>query len=120
MTQTNTVDNCLFCKIVNGKIPADIVYDDDKVVAFSDIDPQAPIHLLIIPRQHIARINDIVQEDAALIGHIHLVAVELAKKFSIDEAGFRLVNNCNDDGGQAVDHLHFHLLGGRKMNWPPG
>jgi len=118
--ETNLVDNCLFCKIIKGEIPADIVYDDDKVLVFRDIDPQAPVHLLIIPRQHIARINDIGSAEASLIGHIHLVAVELAKKFSISETGFRLVNNCNDDGGQAVDHLHFHLLGGRKMNWPPG
>lgn len=117
---TNLVDNCLFCKIINGEIPADIVYDDDKVLAFRDIDPQAPIHLLIIPRQHIARINDMGSEDASLIGHIHLVAVKLANMFSIDESGFRLVNNCNEDGGQTVDHLHFHLLGGRRMVWPPG
>jgi histidine triad (HIT) family protein len=118
--ETNLVDSCLFCRIVKGEIPADIVYDDDKVVVFRDIDPQAPVHLLIIPRNHIVRINDIGLDDALLIGHIHLVAVELAKKFSISETGFRLVNNCNDDGGQVVDHLHFHLLGGRKMNWPPG
>lgn len=118
--ETNLVDNCLFCKIVRGEIPAEIVYSDDKVLAFKDIDPQAAIHLLIIPRKHIARLNDIDGTDAAIIGHIHLIAVDLASQFGVDESGFRLVNNCNEDGGQTVDHLHFHLLGGRKMSWPPG
>ncbi|OQY19905.1 MAG: histidine triad nucleotide-binding protein [Desulfobacteraceae bacterium 4572_35.1] len=114
------VDNCLFCKIVAGVIPADKVYEDELVVAFKDIDPQAPVHLLIIPRKHIARITDITDEDNLLIAHIHQVAVMLAKDFDIAEPGFRLVNNCNEDGGQAVYHLHYHLLGGRKMAWPPG
>lgn len=114
------VDNCLFCKIVAGQIPADKVFEDDQVVAFRDIDPQAPIHLLIIPRKHIATLNDITGEDSALLGHIHQVAVKLAHEFNIAEAGYRLVTNCNNDGGQAVYHLHFHLLGGRKMAWPPG
>lgn len=116
----NLENSCLFCKIASGKIPSDKVYEDDLVVVFKDIDPQAPVHLLIIPRKHIARINDIVADDSVLIGHIHLIAVQMAKKFQIAESGFRLVNNCNDDGGQAVDHLHYHLLGGRKMVWPPG
>lgn len=118
--EMNLVDNCLFCKIIREEIPAEIVYSDNQVLVFKDIDPQAAIHLLIIPRKHIARLNDIDANDAALIGHIHLVAVKLAQQFAIAESGYRLVNNCNDDGGQAVDHLHFHLLGGRKMSWPPG
>ncbi|MEA3465394.1 MAG: histidine triad nucleotide-binding protein [Thermodesulfobacteriota bacterium] len=116
----NLANDCLFCKIASGEILADKVYEDDQVVVFKDIDPQAPVHLLIIPRKHIASINDMVSEDSALIGHIHLIAVHIAKKFQIGETGFRLVNNCNDDGGQVVDHLHYHLLGGRKMDWPPG
>ena len=113
-------DNCLFCKIAAGEIPAEKLYEDDQVVAFKDIDPQAPIHILIIPRKHIATINDISLEDNGVIGHIHQIAVQLAKQSCIDESGFRLVNNCNDDGGQCVDHIHYHLLGGRKMAWPPG
>ncbi len=114
------MDNCLFCKIASGNIAVEKVYEDDQVVAFNDIDPQAPVHILIIPRKHIACISDITPDDNELIGHIHQVAVLLAAKFNIAEDGFRLVNNCNDNGGQAVYHLHYHLLGGRKMNWPPG
>ena len=113
-------DNCLFCNIASGKIPADIVFADEQVVAFKDIDPQAPVHLLIIPRKHLASINDISQDDDALLGHLHRVAVKLARQFNVAESGFRLVNNCHDDGGQSVDHVHYHLLGGRKMAWPPG
>lgn len=114
------VSNCLFCKIAAGEIAAQMVFEDDQVVAFKDIDPQAPLHVLIIPRKHIARLTDISDQDVALIGHIHQVAVQLARQFNVADSGFRLVNNCNDDGGQAVDHLHFHLLAGRKMTWPPG
>ncbi|MDY0190384.1 MAG: histidine triad nucleotide-binding protein [Desulfuromonas sp.] len=114
------MDSCLFCKIADGTIATEKVYEDEQVVAFNDIDPQAPVHILIIPRKHIARIIDITPEDSALIGHIHQVAVSLAEKFNIAADGFRLVNNCNEYGGQAVYHIHFHLLGGRKMGWPPG
>jgi len=113
-------DNCLFCSIANGTIGAEIVYEDERVLAFKDIDPQAPVHILIIPRKHIATISDITVDDNELIGHIHQVAVLLAKQFNIADDGFRLVNNCNDYGGQAVYHIHYHLLGGRKMSWPPG
>ncbi len=113
-------DNCLFCNIAAGTIPAKIVHEDEQVVAFADIDPKAPVHILIIPRKHIASINDISLEDNELIGHIHQVAVQLARRFGIADDGFRLVNNCNDAGGQTVYHIHFHLLGGRTMEWPPG
>lgn len=113
-------DNCLFCKIVAGEIPAQIVYQDDLVVAFNDIDPQAPVHVLIIPRKHITGMNDVTATDSVIIARIHQVAIDLARQLNVAESGYRLVNNCNDDGGQAVAHLHYHLLAGRKMTWPPG
>ncbi len=112
--------DCLFCKIAAGQIPATLVYEDEWVVAFDDINPQAPHHLLIIPRKHLRTTLDLQAEDAELVGHIYLVAGKLARQLGIDEEGFRLVNNCNEAGGQVVWHLHFHLLGGRTMNWPPG
>lgn len=112
--------DCLFCKIAAGEIPAKIVYQDDLVVAFHDIEPQAPQHVLLIPRHHIATLLDLTMVDLTLIGHIHLVAGKIARQLGIADDGFRLVNNCNAAGGQVVWHLHFHLLGGRRMNWPPG
>jgi histidine triad (HIT) family protein len=111
---------CLFCKIIDQEIPAKIIYEDDKVVAFNDINPQAPVHILIIPRQHIATSNDLQPEHEELVGHIVTVAQKLAKQLEIAESGYRIVMNCNSDGGQAVYHLHLHLLGGRKLEWPPG
>jgi len=110
--------DCLFCKISQGEIPASIVYEDDKVIAFEDIAPKAPTHLLIIPREHIATLNDI--EDAALAGHILMTAKKLAAERGIADDGYRTLINCNEGGGQVVFHLHCHLLGGRKMEWPPG
>lgn len=112
--------DCLFCKIANGEIPATPVYEDDQVIAFNDIDPKAPVHILIIPRRHICTTLDLDEADVTLVGHIHLVAGRIARQLGFDEAGFRLVNNCNADGGQVVWHLHFHLLAGRAMGWPPG
>jgi len=112
--------DCLFCKIATGEIPARLVYEDEKVVAFEDINPMAPQHLLIIPRKHITTTLDLEIEDAELIGHIFLVAGKLARQLGVAEDGFRLVNNCNEAGGQVVWHLHFHLLAGRAMTWPPG
>ena len=112
--------DCLFCKISQGEIPAKLVYEDELVVAFNDINPQAPQHFLIIPRKHIRTTLDLSEEDAALIGHIYLVAGKIANQFGFAEEGFRVVNNCNEGGGQVVWHLHFHLLGGRQMGWPPG
>ncbi len=112
--------DCLFCKISQGDIPAKILYEDELVVAFHDIAPQAPQHVLIIPRKHIATTLDLKVEDESLVGHIYLVAARLAGELGISEEGFRLVNNCGLAGGQVVWHLHFHLLGGRQMGWPPG
>ncbi len=112
------MSRCIFCDIVEGKAPADIVYKDEKIIAIKDIRPQAPIHLLIIPREHIPTILDV--KDYGLVGRMFEVANMLAKEMGIAEDGFRLVFNCNRGGGQAVYHLHLHLLGGRQMHWPPG
>lgn len=111
---------CIFCRIIQGEIPAKIIYQDEKVIAFADISPQAPIHLLIVPKKHMATLLDLEEEDKELVGHIYLVAKQLALENNIALSGFRLVTNCNKDAGQAVFHIHFHLLGGRKMAWPPG
>ena len=113
-------DDCLFCKIVAGDIPADIVYQDDDVVAFRDISPQAPTHVLVIPRKHIATINDLEPSDADTVGKLFLGAKAVAKAEGIAESGYRVTMNCNEDGGQTVYHLHLHLLGGRRLTWPPG
>ncbi|MEJ2314611.1 MAG: histidine triad nucleotide-binding protein [Nitrospirota bacterium] len=112
--------DCLFCKIAEGRIPAKVVYEDDRVVAFEDIDPQAPVHTLVIPRKHIATTLEVGDGDKELVGHLMAVANRLAREKGIAESGFRLVLNTNADGGQAVYHLHLHLLGGRRMAWPPG
>jgi len=112
--------DCLFCKIAQGEIPANVVYKDDQVVAFDDINPQAAQHKIIIPRQHIANLNDLKVEEVDLIGHLLLAATRLAKQLNIAEEGYRLVMNCNEAGGQTVGHIHIHLLGGRAMHWPPG
>ena len=110
----------IFSKIIRKEIPATIVYEDDHVLAFRDIAPQAPTHILVIPRQEIATTNDIAEEQEPLLGHMVRVAADIAKSEGIAEDGYRLVMNCNADGGQAVNHIHIHLLGGRKMSWPPG
>lgn len=112
--------NCLFCKIIDGDIPSDIVHQDDKVVAFRDINPQAPHHVLIIPRKHIATINDVTLDDQALLGHMTLTAKKIAKQLELAIEGYRLVFNVNANGGQEVYHIHLHLLAGRQMQWPPG
>ncbi|MCG5509383.1 histidine triad nucleotide-binding protein [Ectothiorhodospira lacustris] len=112
--------DCIFCKIADGKIPADIVYQDDRVVAFRDLNPQAPLHVLVIPRQHFDTIADMAQADMALVGHMQWVGLEVARQAGVVEDGFRTVINCNADGGQSVYHLHMHVLGGRQMAWPPG
>ncbi|EKD72669.1 MAG: HIT (Histidine triad) family protein [uncultured bacterium] len=112
--------DCLFCKIVNGSIPAKIIYQDDLVVAFDDISPQAPHHKLIVPRKHIATLNDLQPEDNVLIGHMVQTVKKLAQDFEIADYGYRLVMNCNAGAGQTVFHIHAHLLGGRLMLWPPG
>lgn len=112
--------NCIFCKIAKGEMPADIVYQDDQVVAFRDISAQAPTHILIIPNQHISTLNDLGGSDTELMGHITLTAQGLAQKLGLAEAGYRLVMNCNGNGGQTVFHIHMHLLAGRQLHWPPG
>lgn len=110
----------LFLKIVSREIPADIVYETDEILAFRDINPQAPVHILIIPKEHIKTINDLETEHAGVAGKLFLVAAELAKREGIADEGYRVVMNCNSAGGQAVYHIHLHLLGGRQMGWPPG
>lgn len=112
--------DCLFCKIIKGEIPSNKVYEDDAVFAFRDIEPQAPVHILIIPKEHIASANDLNDENSAIVGHIFSVAAKIAKSEGIAEGGYRIVNNCGADGGQTVGHLHFHMLGGRSLQWPPG
>ncbi|MDH5302025.1 MAG: histidine triad nucleotide-binding protein [Gammaproteobacteria bacterium] len=112
--------DCLFCKIVAGKIPANEVYRDDDVVAFRDISPQAPKHLLIIPTEHVATLNDFDQAHQMVLGKMLLTAQKLAKAEGFADSGYRTVINCNQDGGQTVYHTHMHVLGGRAMKWPPG
>lgn len=107
--------DCIFCRIANGQLPAEVVYEDDAVMAFKDIKPAAPVHILIISKKHISTLADAREEDKELLGHILLVVNKLAEQFGL-EKGFRLINNCGADGGQVVFHLHFHLLGGRKLN----
>lgn len=110
----------LFEKIVRREIPADIVFEDDDILAFRDISPQAPVHILVIPKKRIPAVNDLAMDQAGLVGRMVLVAKELAVQEGIDGDGYRLVMNCNDHGGQSVAHIHLHLLGGRQMKWPPG
>ena len=112
--------SCIFCQIAAGEIDSDIVYRDEQVVAFRDLNPQAPTHILIIPIQHIENLADASEEQAALLGHCNLVAAQIAQAEGIAEDGYRLVTNVGAAAGQSVDHLHFHLLGGRRMHWPPG
>ena len=112
------VENCLFCKIAEGQIPSKIVYQDEDVVAFEDINPQAPHHILLIPRRHITSISDLTLEDGPTLALLFIVANKLAQKLGLGERGYRLVTNVGPDAGQAVYHLHFHLIGGRKFRWP--
>ena len=114
------MSDCLFCKMVSGDIQPDKVYEDDQVLAFRDIGPQAPTHVLVIPKQHISTLNELDEEHAELVGRLYLVAKDIAEREGIAEPGYRTVMNCNADGGQAVFHIHLHLLGGRPMRWPPG
>ena len=112
--------DCLFCKMVSGEIAPDTVYEDDDVLAFRDINPQAPTHVLVVPKQHVPTINDLDAESAALIGKMMLAAAKIAQQEGFAEQGYRTVMNCNAHGGQTVFHIHLHLLGGRVMGWPPG
>jgi histidine triad (HIT) family protein len=113
-------DNCLFCKIIKGEIPSDKIYEDDEVFAFKDINPQAPVHVVIVPKKHIASLGEAVSKDAEILGSVQTAAATIAKLFKETKESFRLVNNCGADAGQTVFHIHYHLLGGRKFGWPPG
>ncbi len=111
---------CLFCRMVSGEIVPDVVYEDEDLLAFRDVNPQAPIHVLVIPKRHVATLNDVEVADAELIGRMHLAARHIAREEGIAERGYRTVINCNAEAGQSVFHVHLHLLGGRPMGWPPG
>jgi histidine triad (HIT) family protein len=111
---------CVFCKIAHGELPTACVFENDELIAFRDQNPQAPLHVLIIPKKHIATLNDTHEEDAALLGKLVLAAQQIAKTHHIDTDGYRLIFNVNQHGGQTVYHIHLHLLGGRHMTWPPG
>ena len=110
----------IFKQIIDREIPADIIYEDDHCLAFKDINPQAPIHILVIPKKEIPSVAHANDEDKEILGHLMIKSAEIARDFGIEESGYRLVTNVNDDAGQSVYHVHFHLLGGRKMKWPPG
>ncbi|MGG7057070.1 histidine triad nucleotide-binding protein [Clostridium nigeriense] len=112
--------SCIFCKIVNGEIPSKKLYEDDRVLAFYDISPEAPVHFLVIPKEHIQSVNELNEKNADIISHIFLVINKLVRELNISESGYRIVNNCGKDGGQTVDHMHFHVLGQRDLKWPPG
>jgi histidine triad (HIT) family protein len=117
---TASPKECIFCRIASGEVSAGLVHSDDTVVAFRDRNPQAPSHLLIIPRRHVGSLRQAGPEEEELLGHIVRVAAQLAEAEGVAERGFRLVANCGPEAGQSVDHIHFHLLGGRRMGWPPG
>ncbi len=112
--------DCLFCKMASGAIKPDIVYEDDAVLAFRDLNPQAPLHVLVIPKRHVSTINDLQETDAALIGKLYLAAKQVATQEGVAVRGYRTVMNCNAEAGQSVFHVHLHVLGGRPMRWPPG
>ena len=114
------MSDCIFCKIVGREIPAQLVHEDDEVVAFKDLNPQAPLHVLVVPRRHIATLNDLASGDEPLVGSMLRVAAKLAKDHGYAERGYRTVFNCNREAGQSVFHIHLHLLAGRGLTWPPG
>ena len=111
--------DCIFCKILRKEIPTELVYEDEHCITIKDIDPCAPIHLLIIPREHVGSLNDIASEQTAMLGHLQLAAAKVAQLVGVDEQGWRLVCNCGSWGGQTVMHLHYHLIGGKILGWPP-
>ena len=114
------MEDCLFCKIIKGEVQSKIIYEDDQLVAIEDINPQAPVHILLIPKKHIKTSVDLNDEDKDLVGCIFLAANKIARERGIADSGFRVIVNCNRDSGQVVFHIHFHLIGGRQMGWPPG
>jgi histidine triad (HIT) family protein len=115
-----TAQDCLFCRIADGEIPAEVIYQSENAIAFRDINPQAPTHALIIPRRHISTMNDLDVGDQELVGSLFLAAKDIAQQEGLAEEGYRVVMNCGEGAGQSVFHIHLHLLGGRLMNWPPG
>ena len=112
--------NCIFCKIINGEIPSKKIYEDDKVLAFYDISPEAPVHFLVIPKEHVASTYELTENNVSIVAHIFTVINKIVSDLGIAEKGYRVVTNCGEDGGQTVSHLHFHVLGGRNLKWPPG
>ena len=112
--------DCIFCRIASGEIPSRVVFSDDDLVAFEDVNPQAPVHVLVIPRKHIPTLNDLTSEDDALLGRLHRAAAKIAQERGVSGPGYRVVLNCNAHAGQSVWHVHLHLLGGRVLHWPPG
>lgn len=114
------MEDCLFCKIAKGEIPSKKVYEDDKVYAFYDINPEAPTHFLVIPKEHIGSANDLNDNNIDIVSHIFKVINKLVVELNISDTGYRIINNCGEDGGQTVKHLHFHVIGGRSLKWPPG
>jgi histidine triad (HIT) family protein len=119
-TEGHLMTDCLFCKIVQKMIPAKIVYEDDRTMAFDDINPQAPIHTLIIPKTHVPAVKDCQDQDSQLLAHLLITCTNVAKQKGLTESGYRIVTNTGPDAGQTVFHLHFHVLGGRHLSWPPG
>ncbi len=114
------MDKCVFCQIINKEIKADIVHEDENIVAFRDINPQAPVHILVVPKKHISSIMELQKNDEKHIGYVYTACKEIAKKENVSHTGFRIVVNTGNDAGQVVKHIHFHFLAGRKLNWPPG
>ena len=112
--------DCLFCKMIAGEIKPDVVFEDDEVLAFRDVNPQVPLHVLVIPKIHISTVNDLTPEHASLVGGMYLAAQKIAADEGVAEPGYRMVMNCNAEAGQSVYHIHLHVLGGRPMSWPPG
>ena len=114
------MEDCIFCKIIKGEIPSKKIYEDEKVYAFYDISPEGPVHFLVIPKDHIESVNSLNEGNSSIISHIFLVINKLVSELGIAEKGYRIVNNTGEDGGQTVHHMHFHVIGGRSLNWPPG
>ena len=114
------MSDCIFCKIASGDIPAEKIYENDQVIGFRDLNPHAPTHVLVIPKKHFSTINDLKDEDKSLVGDMFLAAKQIAADEGLSERGYRTVMNCNEEAGQTVFHIHLHLLGGRRMQWPPG
>jgi len=117
---TQSSDDCIFCKIIQKEIPADIIFEDDQVLVFKDINPAAPVHLLLIPKKHVPAFLELEDGDEAIMGRLQLVAARVARDLKLEERGFRLVGNCGKDAGQMVAHIHYHMLAGRPLKWPPG